>query len=559
MAFTLAELVLLAVAIVLVAAVLFVAVRVAQLARDQADSADDLERRLAERSDAKHLDVLRDLGNGLAALGDRLNAGGVERAEQLRATVDQQLRQTRDALVALQISTNQELAINRETLLANIAELRQGLLAVVAEQRQQQMTQLAELREVLLAQSTEQRAVLLAQLGEQRASVLGLLGEQRESLLGQLGEHRESVLGSLGEMRVEILGKSLAALAEQGRTQSETMQDSVRALSLQLTGSVETLTRTTDARLEQIQGKVSERLEEGFRKTNETFANVMARLATIDEAQRKIDSLTTNVVSLQELLGDKRSRGAFGEVQLENLVRNILPPSAYAFQHVLSNKARADCVLMLPPPTGMVAVDSKFPLENYHRMFDPDLGDAGRAVARKTFRADVKKHVDDIADRYILEGETSDGAVMFIPAEAVFAEIHAYHAEVVDHAMQRRVWIVSPTTMMAVLNTARAVMKDVETRRQVHVIKDELGKLGKDFARFDVRMRKLADHIRQAHDDAQQVQISSDKIVRRFTQIERVELESPGDVARLESDALDLDDVAVLPVPPAPGAPEPGA
>ena len=167
---------------------------------------------------------------------------------------------------------------------------------------------------------------------------------------------------------------------------------------------------------------------------------------------------------------------------------------------------------------------------------------------------------DDIADRYILEGETSDGAVMFIPAEAVFAEIHAYHAEVVDHAMQRRVWIVSPTTMMAVLNTARAVMKDVETRRQVHVIKDELAKLGKDFARFDVRMRKLADHIRQAHDDAQQVQISSDKIVRRFTQIERVELESPGDVARLESGALDLDDVSVLPpVAPVPGTPDAGA
>ncbi|MFO1319988.1 MAG: DNA recombination protein RmuC [Burkholderiales bacterium] len=306
-----------------------------------------------------------------------------------------------------------------------------------------------------------------------------------------------------------------------------------------LTGTIEALTRTAETRLEQIQGKVGERLEEGFRKTNETFASVMARLATIDEAQRKIDGLTTNVVSLQALLGDKRSRGAFGEVQLENLVRNLLPPSAYEFQQSLPNGHRADCVLRLPEPTGRVAVDAKFPLENYHRMFEADLSEADRRDARKAFRGDVKKHVDDIAARYILPGHTSEGAVMFLPAEAVFAEIHAHHADVVDHAMQQRVWIVSPTTMMAVLNTARAVLKDVETRRQVHVIKDELARLGKDFSRFDERMRRLAGHIRQAHEDADQVQTSSEKIVRRFRQIESVELDSPGEVAHLVDTAAD--------------------
>ena len=221
-----------------------------------------------------------------------------------------------------------------------------------------------------------------------------------------------------------------------------------------------------------------ERLDEGFKNTNETFANVMARLATIDEAQKKIDGLTSNVVSLQELLGDKRSRGAFGEVQLEALVRNLLPPNAYEFQYTLSNGTRVDCVLKLPEPTGMVAVDSKFPLENYHRMFDPGLYEGDRAQAQRQFRADLRQHVDDIASKYIIAGETSDGAVMFVPAEAVFAEIHAYHAEVVDYAMQRRVWIVSPTTLMAVLNTARAVLKDVETRQQVHIIKDELAQAG---------------------------------------------------------------------------------
>jgi DNA recombination protein RmuC len=298
---------------------------------------------------------------------------------------------------------------------------------------------------------------------------------------------------------------------------------------------MELLAKSTESRLEQISGKVSERLEEGFKKTNETFVNVMARLATIDEAQKKIDGLTTNVVSLQELLGDKRSRGAFGEVQLESLVRNILPEIAYEFQYTFkSNGVRADCVLKLPEPTGMVAVDAKFPLENYQRMFEIGLGEGDRAAAQRQFRADVKKHIEDIAAKYIIAGETSDGAVMFVPAEAVFAEIHGYHPELVDFAMQRRVWIVSPTTLMAVLNTARAVMKDVATREQVHIIKDELGKLGKDFQRFDQRMRKLADHIRLAHQDAEEVRVSSDKISRRFSQIERVELDRPDQLRSLE-------------------------
>ncbi len=475
------EITILVLALVLVAAVLFAVVRLAQRGPAPTELLANFERAL----EGKHTAMLRDLNAGLAGLGDRIIGGSAERSDQLRTTIDQQLGQTRDALLTLQISINQELAANREALSAGVAE-------------------------------------------------------SRQSLLTQLGEHRESVLARLGEMRSEMLERSLSALAEQANTQNE----AIRALSLQLNASVETLTRTTDARLEQIQGRVSERLDEGFKKTNETFTSVMTRLATIDEAQRKIDGLTTNVVSLQELLGDKRSRGAFGEVQLEALVRNILPPTAYALQHTLTNNHRADCVLFLPEPTGKVAVDSKFPLENYHRMFYPGAAETERREAQRQFRADVRKHVDDIASRYIVEGETSDGAVMFIPAEAVFAEIHAYHAEVVDHAMQRRVWIVSPTTMMAVLNTARAVMKDVETRRQVHVIKDELGKLGKDFVRFEQRMGKLADHIRQANDDAHDVKISSGKIVKRFHQIERVELDAPGDVAHLEQALAAPDDDA---------------
>lgn len=333
----------------------------------------------------------------------------------------------------------------------------------------------------------------------------------------------------LAATREQVLEKLHTTLNEQGKAEQALIQATMRNATLQLTASMETLTKTVDGRLEQISGKVSERLDEGFKKTNETFTNVMARLATIDEAQKKIDGLTTNMVSLQELLGDKRSRGAFGEVQLEALVRNILPGNAYALQHTLENGTRVDCALFLPEPTGTVAVDSKFPLENYHRMFEPGLPEGERLAAQKLFKADVKKHIDDIAGKYIIPNVTSDGAVMFIPAEAVFAEIHAYHADVVDYAMQKRVWVVSPTTLMAVLNTARAVLKDVETRKQVHIIKDELGKLGKEFGRFDERMKKLADHIRQAHDDAQQVQTTSQKISRRFAEIEKVELQGQAD------------------------------
>jgi DNA recombination protein RmuC len=391
------------------------------------------------------------------------------------------------------------------------------------------------------------RTTITQELTQTRSTVGALQVKQVE----ELSATRETTTLKLAEMsadlqakhdllRSELLTRILQTLAEQNRAEQELIQTTMRNASAQLATSMELLTKTTDSRLEQISGKVSERLEEGFKKTNETFVSVMARLATIDEAQKKIDGLTSNVVSLQELLGDKRSRGAYGEVQLEHLVRNILPENAYEFQYSFKgNSVRADCVLKLPPPTGMVAVDAKFPLENYHRMFEIGVTEPDRIAAQRQFRADVKKHVDDIAGKYIIAGETSDGAVMFVPAEAVFAEIHAYHPEVVDYAMQRRVWIVSPTTLMAVLNTARAVMRDVNTREQVHIIKDELGKLGKDFNLFDQRLGKLADHIRQAHEDTEKLRISGDKLTRRFGRIEAVELDQPGQIQDLKQELLD--------------------
>jgi DNA recombination protein RmuC len=352
------------------------------------------------------------------------------------------------------------------------------------------------------------------------------LAGNREELIKQLAHLNLELQQRQDALKAAMLGGTLAKLSEQGLAQQQSIEATMRLVTGQITATIDGLTKSTDTRLAEIGGKVNERLDEGFKKTNETFVSVMSRLATIDEAQKKLDGLTTNVVSLQQLLGDKRSRGAFGEVQLETIIRNVLPESSFEFQFSFGyagHDVRADCVLKLPEPVGLIAVDSKFPLENYERM----ISDGPDRATPAMFKADVKKHIDAISSKYIIPGVTSEGAVMFIPAESVFAEIHAHHRDLVEYAQIRRVWIVSPTTMMAVLNTVRAVLKDVETRKQIHIIKDELGKLGKEFSRFDERMKKLADHIRQANDDVKDVAVTSKKISDRFASIEKVELEHP--------------------------------
>ncbi len=390
------------------------------------------------------------------------------------------------------------------------------------------------MRTLVLQRRFDELPLVMGQGQEERhrAMLLDLhdgLTKQGDRLTVALADNSERLRGSTAEelkQTRDTLHALQLALAHNLGESREAMVAKLGETTLALTGKI-------DERLEQITGKVNERLDEGFKKTNETFVNVMARLATIDEAQKKIDGLTTNVVSLQQLLGDKRSRGAFGEVQLEGIIRNVLPPTAYDFQYTFANKVRADCVLKLPEPTGVIAIDSKFPLENYERM----LADGADRTSPAAFKADVRKHIDDISSKYIIPGETGDGAMMFLPAEAVFAEIHAHHRDLVEYAGRKRVWIVSPTTMMAVLNTALAVLKDVETRKQVHVIKDSLGKLGADFGRFQSRMDDLAKHIGQVSKDVEQVQTSSRKITDQFKKIENVEIEPAIELPALSDDA----------------------
>jgi len=343
---------------------------------------------------------------------------------------------------------------------------------------------------------------------------------------GQEMRHR-SMLTDLREGLDASADRIASRQSEEGDRLRRAVSEELERNRNSLQAFERTLHQRVDQRLGEISGKVNERLEEGFKKTNETFVSVMTRLQTIDDAQKKIDALTTNVVSLQNLLGSKSSRGALGERQLEDIVRNVLPEGIFEFQYTFPSGVRADCVLKLPDPTGLIAIDSKFPLENYERM----LSEGADKVTPGVFKGDVKRHVDAIASKYIIPGITTNGAVMFCPAESVFAEIHAHHRDLVEYAQHRCVWITSPTTLMAVLNTARAVLKDVETRKQIHIIKDELGKLGKEFGRFDERMKRLADHIRQAHDDVKDVAITGKKISDKFAAIERAELPSPGEPA----------------------------
>lgn len=340
-----------------------------------------------------------------------------------------------------------------------------------------------------------------------------ILRETDKSHLSSLAEMQRKFEQRFGEMQQSIEKR----LGEMSQSNIEKMADSNKQMQELL-----------HQRLKEISGQVEKRLDKGFEKTTETFTNVVSRLAKIDEAQKKITELSSNVVSLQEVLSDKRSRGAFGEVQMAALVRNMMPENSFSLQHSLSNGTRVDCMLFLPEPTGNLAVDSKFPLDSYKRMMDNDLAESDRQAAERQFRLDVKKHLKDISEKYIIPGETSDSAVMFIPAESVFAEIHAHQPELVEESHRKRVWMVSPSTLMAVLTTVRAVLKDAATRQQVHLIQEHLVGLSQDFGRFRKRMDDLSTHIRLANDDVNKVNTSAKKISSRFEKIEKVELEDDG-------------------------------
>lgn len=290
----------------------------------------------------------------------------------------------------------------------------------------------------------------------------------------------------------------------------------------------EKLNTKIENRLILINEKVNERLDINFEKTNKTFNNVLERLSKIDEAQKKIDGLSSDIISLQSVLTDKKTRGIYGEVNLNYILKSTFGEKnkgIYDVQHTLSNGSIADAILYAPSPLGTICIDSKFPLENYQRMTDTASPKSERETATKLFKSDVRKHIDAIYSKYIIKGETTDEAIMFLPAEAIFAEINAYHPDLLEEAYRKKVWITSPTTLMSTLTIIQMILKNLERDKYAKVIHDELNKLGDEFDRYKERWDKLSRSIDTVSKDVKDIHTTTDKITKRFNAISSVEIE----------------------------------
>jgi DNA recombination protein RmuC len=346
---------------------------------------------------------------------------------------------------------------------------------------------------------------------------------------------------------VVLLGIALAAvlLRQGGSRDAEQMR---QQLALALSQQAETVQRVERSLREQEQALskvVHERLDRTEQATGQIVTDLRERLVRIDEAQKKIGELSTQVVSLQEVLSNKQARGAFGEVQLNDLVQSALPPQAYEFQCTLSSGVRADCLLRLPNPPGSIAIDAKFPLESYSALRAVPAGDApALLVAQRAFQQAIRKHIGDIRDKYIVPGETAESALMFLPSEAVYAELHANFTGLVEESYRARVWIVSPTTMMATLNTVRAVLKDVRMREQAGEIQKTVGLLLEDVKRLDDRVDRLKTHFAQTEKDLRDIDTSADRITKRGQRILDVDLGEEPELPRPQTESLPFTETA---------------
>ncbi|MEC9484658.1 MAG: DNA recombination protein RmuC [Candidatus Izemoplasma sp.] len=328
-----------------------------------------------------------------------------------------------------------------------------------------------------------------------------------------------------GEIKVELansIGKSSKENIKDLNTFKEGLTEDITKRFNRLNDQIEN-------KMDNINKKVEIRLSEGFEKTNKTFTNIVERLSKIDEAQKNIDKLSTEVVSLQNILTDKKTRGTFGEVQLNHILESIFGEKntkVFDTQVTLSNGKKVDALIHLPEQMGNLAIDSKFPLENYQRMVDKDASNRAKELATRGFKKDVKKHIDDIATKYIIPTETSEQAILFVPAEAIFAEINAYHQDLVDYAQRKRVWIASPTTLMSLLTTVQMMLRNAERDKHAKVIQEELIKLGDEFKRYQERWDKLSRTIDTVNKDVKNIHITSNKIGKKFSAISNVNIET---------------------------------
>lgn len=310
----------------------------------------------------------------------------------------------------------------------------------------------------------------------------------------------------LGEGQMQLSGGLTRVAESQAQSQSATLQ-------------------LMEARLAEVTRQMGDSLTGASTRTARSLGELQQRLETIDKAQANIEKLSGNVLSLQDILSNKQTRGAFGEIQLNDIVGKALPPDSYTLQATLSNGKRADCLIHLPKPPGPIAIDAKFPLEPWEAMRKAQSDSEVRSAAQ-AFRTAVRKHIKDVSERYVLEGETADGALMFLPSEAIYAELHGGYPELVREGFAARVWIVSPTTCMATLTTMRAILKDARMREQAGAIRKALRHLHRDVEIVVERVGKLDTHFRQARSDLEGIGTAAERAGKRAARLDAFDFET---------------------------------
>nr|WP_314113820.1 DNA recombination protein RmuC [uncultured Leptotrichia sp.] len=384
-----------------------------------------------------------------------------------------------------------KLSENNEKLLLRFNQLGQNLSGTMNDNNQLLSKNHTENSQLLTSSMNNNIQKLSVRLNENNTILTGVMTENNQSLTKNINEFKDGLTKNVNE-------------------------------------NFEKLSQKIENRLDAMNMKVEERLSKGFEETTKTFGNVLERLSKIDEAQKKIEALSSNVVSLQDILTDKKSRGVFGEIQLYQILSSVFGEKndkLYQKQYKLSNGTIVDSIIFTPEPLGNIAVDSKFPLENYRKMYNNDLSQIERENARKDFVTDLKKHIDAISSKYIIKNETSEQAILFLPAEAIFAEINAYHTDIIEYAYKKNVRIASPTTLISVLTVIQVMMTNLERDKYANIIQQELEKLNVEFTRYRTRWDNLQKDIEKVSKDVKEINTTSNKISKRFTEISNAKFE----------------------------------
>ena len=384
-----------------------------------------------------------------------------------------------------------KLSENNEKLLLRFNQLGQNLSGTMNDNNQLLSKNHTENSQLLTSSMNNNIQKLSVRLNENNTALTGVMTENNQNLAKNINEFKDGLTKNINE-------------------------------------NFEKLSQKIENRLDVMNMKVEERLSKGFEETTKTFGNVLERLSKIDEAQKKIEALSSNVVSLQDILTDKKSRGIFGEIQLYQILSSVFGEKndkLYQKQYKLSNGTIVDSIIFTPEPLGNIAVDSKFPLENYRKMYNNDLSQIERENARKDFVTDLKKHIDAISSKYIIKNETSEQAILFLPAEAIFAEINAYHTDIIEYAYKKNVRIASPTTLISVLTVIQVMMTNLERDKYANIIQQELEKLNVEFTRYRTRWDNLQKDIEKVSKDVKEINTTSNKISKRFTEISNAKFE----------------------------------